>query len=171
MAGIRSPSNRVAGRWVRAGRLRRAGHRRPDRGLQKGSRQRRESRGPCRGAATSRDTEDFLRDTGMLCGRHSACRRSSPERLLAAESQDRSTGREPFYLAGGSTERDPPEVRVALTVLPRLRHDTHIRKGRLPSLRVRLLRVVVGNRRQDDHVVALLPVDGCRHLPGRGQPA
>ena len=65
----------------------------------------------------------------------------------------------------------PARIRVALTALPRLRHDPHIRKRRLPSLRVRLLRVVVGHRRQDDHVLALLPVDRCRHLPGRGQPA
>ena len=69
---------------------------------------------PAEAAATSRDTEDLLRDTGMLCRRHATCRQSSPRRLLDARSQDRATGGEPFYVAGGSTERDPPEVRVAL---------------------------------------------------------
>src|ERR1700674_1109356 len=41
-----------------------------------------------------------------------------------------------------------------------LRHDPDIRSRRLPTLRIGFLGVVVGHRAGDDHVLAMLPVDG-----------
>ena len=43
-----------------------------------------------------------------------------------------------------------------------LRDDPDVRLRRLPAVRVRLLRLVVGDRARDDHVVAVLPVDRRR---------
>src|SRR4051812_35829563 len=53
--------------------------------------------------------------------------------------------------------------------LARLRHDPDIRSRRAPATRVRLLRVLVGDRARDDDVVALLPVHRSCHLVLRGE--
>src|SRR5260221_3359087 len=44
------------------------------------------------------------------------------------------------------------------TTLARLRHNPDIGLGRLPSLGIGLLGVVVRDRARDDHVLALLPI-------------
>ena len=51
----------------------------------------------------------------------------------------------------------------------RLRSHPQVRLDRLPTLGELLLRVLVRDRRHDDHVLAVLPVDGSRHLVLRGQ--
>src|SRR5205823_660677 len=55
-----------------------------------------------------------------------------------------------------------------LRLVPRLRHDPDVRLRLLP-LAEDLLGLVVGDGAGDDHVVALLPVDGGRDLVLRGQ--
>src|SRR3982074_491354 len=55
--------------------------------------------------------------------------------------------------------RDRKEaVRAALAKLLRLGDDTKIGPGGLPAAGELLLRILVGNRRNDDHIVAWLPV-------------
>ena len=51
----------------------------------------------------------------------------------------------------------------------RLRHDPNVWLGRLPTVGIDRLSLVVGDRSGDDHVVALLPVDRRRHAVLRGQ--
>src|SRR4051812_6354886 len=51
----------------------------------------------------------------------------------------------------------------------RLRNDPDVRLRRLPALRIRLLRLVVGDGPGDDHVVALLPLRRRCNLVRRGQ--
>src|SRR4029453_1882197 len=51
----------------------------------------------------------------------------------------------------------------------RLRHDTEIRLGRFPTLRITPLRFVVGDRTSDDDVLTRLPVDWSSDLMLRGQ--
>src|SRR6266571_7925134 len=53
--------------------------------------------------------------------------------------------------------------------LLRLRHRPQIRLVRLEALRVFFLRVLVGNRGRDDHVLARLPVDRRRDVVLRVQ--
>src|SRR5207249_5264990 len=43
------------------------------------------------------------------------------------------------------------------------RHEAHVRLRRAPALRVDLLRLLVGHRACDDHVLALLPVRSEEH--------
>jgi hypothetical protein len=47
---------------------------------------------------------------------------------------------------------------------PWLRHDADVGLRRLPTLRILLLGIVVGDRAGDDHVLALLPVHRSRDL-------
>src|SRR5262245_34612496 len=46
----------------------------------------------------------------------------------------------------------------------RLRHDADIGLGRLPTLRVLLLGILVRHRAGDDHVLPVVPVHRRRHL-------
>src|SRR5438067_12121972 len=52
-----------------------------------------------------------------------------------------------------------PDYPVALAaLLVRLRHDAQVRLGCLPAIGVFLLRIFVGHRGYDDHILARLPV-------------
>ena len=72
--------------------------------------------------------------------------------------------------AGGERDRRALQRLLgAHSLAARLRNDPDVRLGRLPAVRVRLLRLVVGYRAGDDHVVALLPVHRRRDLVLGGQ--
>ena len=46
----------------------------------------------------------------------------------------------------------------------RLGHLANVGQWRFPPIRIRLPGVFLRHGRQDKHVVALLPIDGCRHF-------
>src|SRR4030095_4340037 len=52
----------------------------------------------------------------------------------------------------------------SIRCLLRLRYDPHIWLWRLPALRITPLRLLVGYRTRNDHVLARLPVDWRSHL-------
>src|SRR2546430_17569271 len=61
------------------------------------------------------------------------------------------------------------QVFMSPSPLLRLGHDPEIRLRRLPARGLRLLRFLVGDRGDDDHVLALLPVHRRGHpVLGRG---
>src|ERR1043166_6655386 len=49
-----------------------------------------------------------------------------------------------------------------------LLHDAQVRLHCFPSLRILFLRLGIGHRSRDDHILPLFPVYGSRHLVLRG---
>src|SRR5690242_6349518 len=67
-----------------------------------------------------------------------------------------STTTRVFAITAPAGARRPPGVRSCARQL----HDAQVRLHRLPPLRVFCLRLVVGDRAGDDHVVPRLPIHG-----------
>src|SRR6201993_2805403 len=86
----------------------------------------------------------------------------SPRTALASVDAliaEHCTDRHPRRGHGGGAKVNAPKLD---RLLARLRYDAHVRLHRLPTIRVKLLRLVVGHRRGEDDFFALFPVCGRR---------
>src|SRR5467141_5022689 len=86
----------------------------------------------------------------------------SPTRISDASRRPARVTGSTCAARGGSTSATD-------ALLVRLRRDSEVRLQRLPTFGELRLGVLVGYGRDDDHVLAVLPVHRCRHAVAGGQ--